>query len=164
MRGESLLVAPVTAASAKERTVYLPQGLWFDYWMGERFAGGLDHVRPVDLATMPLYVKAGTILPLGPIKQSTLERSSTPIGLRIYPGSDGRFALYEDDGVSMDHTRGISSTIDIRWNDRLKRLSLAFAPGSVMRNFTSRTFRVRLAGSSELKTQDFRGSLVTVDL
>jgi alpha-D-xyloside xylohydrolase len=84
--------------------------------------------------------------------------------LRIYPGSDGRFALYEDDGVSMDHTRGISSTIDIRWNDRLKRLSLAFAPGSVMRNFTSRTFRVRLAGSSELKTLDFRDSLVTVDL
>ena len=74
-------------------------------------------LAPVDLATMPLYVKAGTILPLGPIKQSTLERSSAPLELHIYPGADARFELYEDDGISMDHTRGVSSTIDIRWNE-----------------------------------------------
>jgi hypothetical protein len=64
----------------------------------------------------------------------------------------------------MDHTRGISSTIDMRWNDQLKRLSLAFAPGSVMLSVTTRTFRVRLAGSSEVKTLDFRGSPIHIDL
>lgn len=162
--GENLLVAPITAASAKQRSVYLPQGLWFDYWTGEQIAGGRDHVRAVDLATLPLYVKSGAILPLGPIKQSTLETSSAPIELHIYPGSDGRFALYEDDGVSMDHIRGIYSTIDMRWNDGQKRLSLALAPGSVMHGFTSRSFRVRLAGSSEAKPLDFRGSPITIDL
>jgi alpha-glucosidase/alpha-D-xyloside xylohydrolase len=162
--GDSLLVAPVTASSAKDRTVYLPHGLWFDYWTGAQISGALDLVREVDLATMPLFVKAGSILPLGPIKQSTLEPSSAPIELRIYPGNDARFALYQDDGISMDHTRGISSTIDMRWNDQLKRLSLVLAPGSIMRSFTTRTFRVRLAGSSEVKTLDFRGSPIHIDL
>ena len=150
--GESLLVAPVTASSAKDRTIYLPHGQWFDYWTGEEIFGGLDHIRPVDLATMPLYVKAGTILPLGPIKQSTLEPSTTPIELHIYPGSDARFALYEDDGISMDHTRGISSTIDMRWNDQLKRLSLALAPGSVMRSLHYTQFPCTACG--QLGIQD----------
>jgi alpha-glucosidase (family GH31 glycosyl hydrolase) len=162
--GESLLVAPVTTAAARERTVYLPQGQWFDFWTDERFAGGDEYVRTVDLATMPLYVKAGSILPLGPIKQSTLEPSSAPIELRIYPGRDGRFALYEDDGVTMDYTRGILSTVDIRWNDGLKRLSVMLAAGSVMRSFTTRAFSVSLAGSDVAKTLDFRGSLITVTL
>lgn len=162
--GENLLVAPITAASAKQRSVYLPQGLWFDYWTGEQIAGGRDHVRAVDLATLPLYVKSGAILPLGPIKQSTLETSSAPIELHIYPGSDSRFALYEDDGVSMDHTHGISSTIDIRWDDRLRRLSLKLAPGSVMRSFTTRAFHVRLVGSTEEKLLEFRGSPAALDL
>ena len=162
--GENLLVAPVTTASAKERAIYLPQGTWFDFWTGEEIIGGRDHVRPVDVATMPLYVKAGTVLPLGPVRQSTGERSSESMELRVYPGSDGQLALYEDDGVSMDRTRGISSTINVRWTDRRKRLSLALAPGSVMRNFTTRTFRVRLAGSLEVKTLDFRGPLTSIDL
>lgn len=164
MWGENLLVAPVTASAARERNVYLPRGLWFDYWTGEQISGGGNHTRSVDLATLPLYVKAGSILPHGPVKQSALEPSSAPIELHIYPGNDARFALYEDDGISMDHTRGISSTIEIRWNDRLKRLSLSLAPGCIMHSFTTRRFRVRHASNSEAKPLDFRGSPITIDL
>jgi len=105
-----------------------------------------------------------TILPLGPVKQSTRVRTSSPMELHIYPGSDGRLALYEDDGVSMDHTRGVSSIIHMSWNDARKQLSLALAPGSAMRNFTTRGFRVQLAGSSEVKMLDFHGSAITIDL
>jgi alpha-glucosidase/alpha-D-xyloside xylohydrolase len=164
MWGESLLVAPVTIASAKDRTVYLPHGTWFDYWTGEAIAGGVDHTRPVDLITMPLYVKAGSILPLGPIKQSALEKSSSPLELHIYPGSDGHLALYEDDGVTMEHTRGISSTIDIRWNDQTRSLSFALAPGFTMHPFTTRKLNVQLAGSPTVKTVEFHGSSTTVVL
>ena len=164
MWGDSLLVAPVTEKSAAERTTYLPKGAWLDYWTGEYIQGGNPHSRPVDLATMPLYVKAGSILPLGPIKQSTLERSSDPLELHIYPGADARFALYEDDGTSMDHLRGVSSTIDIRWNERNRAISLALAAGSAMHPFTTRKFSVYLVGSPTGKSVEFRGTPISVAL
>jgi alpha-glucosidase/alpha-D-xyloside xylohydrolase len=164
MWGENLLVAPVTTASAKDRTVYLPHGIWFDYWTGETITGGFDHTRPVDLATMPLYVKAGSILPLGPVKQSALEKSSDPLELHIFPGSDGQLTLYEDDGVTMEHTRGISSTIDIRWHDQTRSLSLGLAPNSTMHPFTTQKLNVKLVGSSTVKTVEFHGSSTTVVL
>jgi len=164
MWGDSLLVAPVTEKSAAERITYLPKGAWFDYWTGESIVGGERHTRSVDLATMPLYVKAGTILPLGPVKQSTLERSSAPLELHIYPGADAHFELYEDDGTSMDHTRGISSTINIRWNERTRTISLALAAGSAMRPFTTRKLIVHLVGSSTSKPVEFHGTLITVTM
>lgn len=169
MWGESLLVAPVTSKSATERTVYLPRGAWFDYWASESnapIAGGATHTRAVDLTTLPLYVKAGTILPLGPVKQSTLEPSTDPLELHIYPGTDARFALYEDDGISIDHTRGISSTIEISWNDSARTLSFALAPGSTMHSFTTRKFNARIAGAgtSAVKALAFNGSSVAIKL
>jgi alpha-glucosidase (family GH31 glycosyl hydrolase) len=164
MWGDSLLVAPVTSKSAIELTTYLPKGAWFDYWTGESIQGGKPYARPVDLATMPLYVKAGTILPLGPIKQSTLERSSDPLELHIYPGADAHFALYEDDGISMDHTRGVASTINIRWNELTRAITLALAAGSTMHTFTTRKLSLHLVGSSTSKPVEFRGTPVTVAL
>jgi len=164
MWGECLLVAPVTRASAKDRTVYLPGGLWFDYWSGEAIEGGVEHTRAVDLATLPVYVKAGSILPLGPVKQSAVERSSAPLEVNIYPGRDGHLALYEDDGITMDHTRGIYSILDVRWKEEARTLSLALAPGSALHGFTTRSFRVRLAGSSTERTLEFKGALTTIVL
>jgi len=162
--GESLLVAPVTISSATERITYLPAGTWFDYWTDEPIPGGVSHTRRVDLATLPLYVKAGTILPLGPVKQSAMEKTSTPLELHIYPGADASFSLYEDDGFSMDHTHGVSSTIDMRWNDRTRTLSLSLSGGSAMHAFTTRNFNARIAGSSILKPLHFRGATVHIAL
>jgi len=162
--GESLLVAPVTAKSAAERTTYLPAGTWFDYWTSQPITGGAPHTRAVDLATIPLYVRAGTILPLGPVKQSALEKSTAPLELHIYPGSDAQFALYEDDGISMDHTRGVHSAIDIRWNDHTRTLSLTLAPGSTLHPFTTRNFTASIAGNTTGKPTAFRGVPVSIIL
>jgi len=164
MWGESFLVAPVTVASATERRVYLPRGGWFDYWTGEQIAGGREHARAVDLATMPLYVKAGSVLPMGPVKQSTLEKTSAPTELHVYPGGDSRATLYEDDGVSMEYTRGVCSTIEVSWSDQERRLSIALEPGSVMHAFTSRAFQIQVAGNAGVKTVEFQGARVSVNL
>jgi alpha-glucosidase (family GH31 glycosyl hydrolase) len=122
--GESILVAPVLEAGATHRTTYLPAGQWWDYWTNQRIDGGNSSTREVDLETLPLYVKAGTILPIGPVKQHTQEASSEPLILRIYPGADGAAALYADDGITYGHLKGQFSRILLTWNDQQRVLTL----------------------------------------
>jgi alpha-glucosidase len=122
--GGSILVAPVLEAGVTHRTTYLPQGQWWDYWTNQRHEGGADVVRPVDLEVLPLYVKAGTILPVGPVKQYTQQTTSAPLTLRIYPGADGAQSLYQDDGISFAYLRGQFSRILCTWNDQQRLLTL----------------------------------------
>jgi alpha-glucosidase (family GH31 glycosyl hydrolase) len=122
--GESILVAPVLEAGATHRTTYLPAGQWWDYWTNQRIDGGNSSTREVDLETLPLYVKAGTILPIGPVKQHTQQASSEPLILRIYPGADGAAALYADDGITYGHLKGQFSRILLTWNDQQRVLTL----------------------------------------
>ncbi|MGD0301236.1 MAG: TIM-barrel domain-containing protein, partial [Bryobacteraceae bacterium] len=89
--GRDILVAPVTEQGATSRRIYLPRGLWYDFWSNERHDGGREISRDVDLETMPLYVRAGAILPFGPVKQYTSEQVDAPLTLSIYPGADGSF-------------------------------------------------------------------------
>jgi alpha-glucosidase/alpha-D-xyloside xylohydrolase len=103
--GRDILVAPVTENGASSRRLYLPRGRWFDFWTAEQFVGGLELSKPVDLATMPLYVRAGSIIPLGPVRQYVAEKVEGPLTLQVYPGANGAFTIYEDDG----------STFDYRW-------------------------------------------------
>jgi alpha-glucosidase/alpha-D-xyloside xylohydrolase len=98
--GPSLLVAPVVEKGAKSRHIYLPPGGWSDFWTNEKLAGGRWIDKAVDLETIPLYVKAGTILPLDPVRQYTGEATAEPTTLRVYPGADGALVLYDDDGHS----------------------------------------------------------------
>jgi len=104
--GDGLLVAPVLQPGAKQRVVYRPAGKWWDYWSGEAIEGGTEVSRPVDLRTMPLYIKAGAIVPFGPVRQYTGEPVDEPLMLRVHPGADGRFVLYEDDGESFRYRHG----------------------------------------------------------
>ena len=104
--GRDMLIAPVIEAGATTRRLYLPKGDWYDYWTSERVGGGREMERKVDLETLPFYVRAGAIVPIGPVKQYVDEKVDAPLELRIYPGSDGRFVLYDDDGVSFDYERG----------------------------------------------------------
>jgi alpha-glucosidase (family GH31 glycosyl hydrolase) len=124
MWGESILVAPVLEAGATHRTTYLPEGQWWDYWTNQRIDGGQSLRREVDFETVPLYVKAGTILPVGPVKQYTQEVSSEPLTLRIYPGADGTISLYTDDGISFGYLKGQFSRIVCTWNDQQRVLTL----------------------------------------
>jgi len=122
--GESILVAPVLEAGATHRTTYLPAGLWWDYWTNQRIEGENSSTREVDLETLPLYVKAGTILPIGPVKQHTQEASSEPLTLRIYPGADGTTSLYADDGITFGYLKGQFSRTLFTWNDQQRVLTL----------------------------------------
>jgi alpha-glucosidase/alpha-D-xyloside xylohydrolase len=130
--GRDILVAPVTEKGAASRRIYLPRGVWYDFWTGERHDGRHEITREVDLETMPLYVRAGSILPLGPVKQYTGEQVDAPLTLSIYPGADGSSLLYEDDGSSFNYRRGEWMGIEMNWNDRRRSLRLALARGSRM--------------------------------
>ena len=116
--GRDMLVAPVVEKGATSRTVYLPRGDWFDFWT-ERARRRADarSIAPVDLATMPLYVRAGAVLPLGPVKQYADEPIDEPLTLVVYPGADGTSSLYEDDGRSFDYQRGAWMRIAMGWRD-----------------------------------------------
>jgi len=153
--GHDLLVAPVVEQGATSRRVYLPRGAWYDFWTGERLKGGREVSRNVDLETMPLYVRAGSILPLGPVKQHAAERSDKPLSLSIYAGADASFLLYEDDGTSFDYRKGEWMGIQMEWNDGLRTLTLNLARGSCMRPPLLRNLEVKLA--SQTRSVEFDG-------
>ncbi len=101
--GADLLVAPVLRQGAAARSVYLPSGTWFDFWTGERFRGGRHILAEAPLVQLPLYVRAGAILPLGPVQQYVGQRPVDVINLHIWPGTRGELGWYEDDGLSLDY-------------------------------------------------------------
>jgi alpha-glucosidase/alpha-D-xyloside xylohydrolase len=121
-------VAPVLEPAVTHRTTYLPHGLWWDYWSNEHVDGGRDVTREVSLDTLPLYVKAGSILPIGPVKQYTGEQSNEPMKLRVYPGADGAFSLYEDDGSSFNYQQKQFTCIRCFWDDKNRTLTLQADP------------------------------------
>lgn len=156
--GRDILVAPVTEKGATSRRLYLPRGRWYDHWTGEAIEGGHEIERPVDLATMPLYVRAGAVLPLGPVKQYSGEASDEPLTLLIHPGADGGHTLYEDDGESFAYKRGEFTRIDFRWSDAKRTLRIAQLDGAPLK----RTFAIRMAGGDDVRTLAFSGKPATV--
>jgi len=155
--GRSILVAPVTSPSVDAWTFYLPQSGWFDFWTNQLHTGGVEITRDVDLTTLPLYIKAGSILPLSQVRQSTAEAISEPLEIIIYPGADAHFALYEDDGITMRHQRGAFSIIHPTWTDRTQTLSIALDPHTTVQPRTTRHMVVRLAGSAHGTPVSFTG-------
>ena len=127
--GRDLLIAPVFEKGAVTRDVYLPAGEWYDWWTLRRETGGRTVRREVDLSIMPIYVRAGAIIPFDPIRQYTAQPLTQPTTLRVYPGADGDFTLYEDDGISQDYLKGVATLIHLHWNDKAHTLRLS--PGDV---------------------------------
>jgi len=162
--GPDMIVAPVTEKGATSRRVYLPKGAWHDFWTEARVAGGREIDRAVDLETMPIYVRAGAVLPLGPVRQYTSEPTSDPLALVIYPGTDGASSLYEDDGRSFDYRTGAWMKIAMSWHDARRRLSLRLAAGSRMLAPARRPMTVRVAGSTSTREIVFTGADLDVDL
>jgi alpha-glucosidase/alpha-D-xyloside xylohydrolase len=141
--GRSLLVAPVIEAGATSRKVYLPHGAWFDFWTGEQIEGGREITRTVDLETMPLYVRAGSILPLGPVKQYAEEKVDQPLSISIYPGTNASFLVYEDDGISFNYRKGEWMGLQLDWNDAKRSLTMSLAAGSRMLSPQARKIEVK---------------------
>jgi len=154
--GRNVLVAPVVEKGATSRQVYLPNGDWFDFWTGEKTSGGQEVSRAVDLETMPLYVRAGSLVPMGPVKQYVNEKVDGPTVISIYPGADAEFLLYEDDGTSFNYRKGEWMGVRMHWQDASRKLTLRLAEGSRMLQPTPRTFEVQL--NKEKRSVHFDGN------
>ena len=162
MFGQSLLVCPVTEGGVSQWPVYLPEneGGWYDFRNGKKYEGGKYADVPVDIESIPVFVKAGSIIPTGPVKQSVAEKSEEPIALNIYPGADASFRLYEDEGDNMNYQDGQSTTIDISWNDSSRKLTIEKRIGSFEGMQEVRTFKITVAGME--KTIRYDGRKVVV--
>jgi alpha-D-xyloside xylohydrolase len=129
--GPAFLVAPVTEFKARRRTIYLPAGTsWYDFYTGRSLAGGRSIIADAPYERMPLFVRAGSIVPTGPAIQFTSEKQNAPVTLNIYTGANGSFSLYEDDGVSRQYLRGKYSHIPLQWNEHSKTLTIGVRDGS----------------------------------
>jgi len=164
MWGRDLLIAPVFTRAATSREVYLPAGEWYDWWTNARVAGGRSLTREVDLATMPIYVRAGAIVPFDPVRQYTSESVDGPTTVRIYSGADGRFTLYEDDGISQEYLKERGSWIRMTWSDRERRMTFEPGPPRGASNvITERVFRLLLLPEGTTKDVTYSGKRVQAD-
>ncbi len=158
--GRDILVAPVVEKGAVDRKLYLPHGVWYDFWTNQKHAGGEEITRPVNLDTIPLYVRAGAIVPMGPVKQYTAERVDSPLDILVYPGADGAYLLYEDDGSTFNFRQGEWMGIQMTWNDARKALSMRLAAGSKMLPPAGRNLQLKMGDVA--KTVVFDGSNLEV--
>ena len=158
MFGQSLLVCPVTEKGVSQWRVYLPEneGGWYDFRTGRKYGNGWSEV-PVTIEDIPVFAKAGSILPLGPVKQHAAEKSDAPLTINVYPGADACFNLFEDDGLSVD---GSSSTIPFTWEDSSRTLTIGKRPGRFEGMEETRTFNIAVTGTEKSKRYD--GRKVTV--
>jgi alpha-D-xyloside xylohydrolase len=158
MFGPALLVCPVIkpmyfAANSvqlqgveKTRSVYLPSGNdWYDFWTGKRYTGEQTISADAPLEIMPLYVRSGSIVPIGPEVQFTYDQPDAPIELWVYPGQDSDFTLYEDEGDNYNYEQGSFSTIHMVWNDSARQLTLEDRQGSYPGMQVSKVFRIVMA-------------------
>ena len=162
--GRDLLVAPVFTQGAEAREVYLPVGDWYDWWTGERLSGGRTVTRQVDLATMPIYARAGAVIPFDPVRQYMDEPVDEPTTIKVFRGADGEFTLYEDDGISLDYLQGRGTWTRMTWDDAEARLTIepGAPPGAVNLLPEGRMFVVELLPGGETRTVRYEGSRVEV--
>ncbi len=154
--GHDLLVAPVHEFKARSRAVYLPAGTaWFDLYSGEAFDGGQTIQAQAPLSRMPLFVRAGSILPIGPTEDYVGQKPADPITLYVYTGADGAFSLYEDDGLSNGYARGAFSRIPMTYDQASATLTLGARQGGFAGMLAKRTFKVRWITPDAAKALDF---------
>ena len=145
--GPSILVAPVYTEGATSRTVYLPKATWYDFWTGGRQEGGKRIEADAPLSKLPLFVRAGAIVPMGPAMEWSTEKQEDPIELRVYPGADGDFVLYEDENDGYAYEKGAHATIAMHWDDGAKTLTIGAREGSFKGMPMGRIFRVVIVGN-----------------
>ena len=164
MFGHSFLVAPVLKSMYTEdkkenfqqdgyRQVYLPKGTeWFDYWTGERFSGGqtIDKKAPIDI--LPLYVKAGSIVPVGPKVDYAEQKDWSNLKINIYPGADAEFTLYEDENDNYNYEKGAYSEIKFVWDNNKQQLTIEKRQGKFEGMIKNRSFQLHIETAETTKT------------
>jgi alpha-D-xyloside xylohydrolase len=147
MFGHEFLVCPITESGAISRRVYLPKGCqWFDFWTGNAYAGGQEIEADAPIEKMPLFVKSGSIIPMGPVMQYSTEQIPDPIKLHVYPGTNASFTLYEDENEHFNYKNGQFQKIPILYNEAEKLLIIGESEGSYPECLKKRTFQIVLAG------------------
>jgi len=171
MFGPAILVSPVTEPQATSRWLYLPRTKWYDFWSGSPVEGGLEVDAPAPVDRIPLDVRAGSIVPLGPEMEYADAKPADPIELRVYRGADGDFTLYEDESDNYDYEKGAFATILIHWDDAKQQLEIGARQGSFPGMLQRRTFnlvwvRAEHGGGPGVtatdKSIEYDGSAVTV--
>ncbi len=174
MFGPAFMVAPVTSYQARSRTVHLPEtkGGWYDFWSGAAMTGGRTFDAPAPYDAMPLFIRAGSIIPFGPEIQYTGEKSTDPLTLYIYAGANGSFSLYEDDGLTYDCDKGAFARISFQWDDARRTLTIGAREGKFPGMLEKRTFNVVLIAKGKAtgysptptpdKTETYSGKAVKV--
>jgi alpha-D-xyloside xylohydrolase len=159
--GDRIMVSPITTpmyytvgskpieGAAKTREIYLPKGAWVDFWTGRKIAGGKTVTSDAPISQIPLHVRAGSVIPMGPIVSHASEQVGAPIELRVYPGADGEFTLYEDAGEGWGYERGEYSLIRMQWKDAAKELRIGKREGSFPGMNTKQQFNVVVVGSGD---------------
>ena len=142
MFGPALMPCPVYEYKARSREVYFPEGGWYDFYTGAYIAGGQTLTADAPYERIPLYVRAGSIIPFGPDMQWSDEKPADNIRLYVYVGRDADFTLYEDDGVTYGYEKGAYATIPIHWDDASRTLTIGERKGSFPGMLESRTFTV----------------------
>ena len=146
--GPSILVTPVTEPGVSTQSVHLPSGNdWYDFWTGASYTGGQSLTANAPFDQIPLFVRAGAIIPIGPFLQHTGEKPEAPLELRIYPGADGAFTLYEDSGDGFGYENGEHATIELKWNDQKQVLSIGARQGSYLGMPSKREFHLVIVSS-----------------
>ncbi|AEV98767.1 xylosidase [Niastella koreensis] len=182
MFGRSLLVSPVTNAmyvkpvpgeketiqaedfsEIKSKTTYLPDGTdWYDFWTAEKFSGGQKVSRQTPLDIIPVYVKAGTVMPVGPSVQYAEEKKWDSLEIRVYPGANGKFVLYEDENDNYNYERGVYATVTFTWDDTKKMLTISDRNGSFPGMIGERKFNVVMVTGHTNKVIAYTGKKIVV--
>ena len=148
----------------KTVTKYLPKGAtWYDFWTNRCYKGGQNVMLETALNRVPMFVRAGSILPLGPEMQYVGEKSWDNLELRVYPGADGSFTLYEDEGDSYNYEKGAYTTITFQWNNKARTLTIGDRQGRYEGMLQNRQFTVVLPDGSS-RQMDYNGNKVTIEL
>lgn len=156
--GPAFLVAPVTEFRARSRTVYLPAGAdWYDWRDGRLHRGGRAIRAAAARESMPVFVRAGGIVPTGPEVQHSAEQPGGPLVLHVFTGADGRFTLHEDDGTSRAHEQGRRAEVPITWDERAGTLTIGARRGSYEGMAAARAVSVRFHGPDRAERPDFGG-------
>lgn len=172
MFGPSIMACPVTVYKATEREVYLPvhNGGWFDFWTGKHYEGGKKYTISAPIDEIPLFVKAGSIIPFGPEVQYSSEKKADNLLLRVYKGADATFSLYEDEGLNYNYEKGKFSEIKTSWNEAKNQLNIADTKGMFDGMLKNRKFQVEVISKENatgyknepkpFKTLDYSGKAI----
>jgi alpha-D-xyloside xylohydrolase len=164
MYGPAFLVNPVTEPRAITRHVYLPPAKWYEFWSGRLIRAPAVVDAPTPLDRIPLYVRAGSIVPMGPEVEWSTQKPADPIEVRVYPGADGNFTIYEDENDGYNYEKGVYATIPLHWDDIHQTLTIGERKGEFPGMLQSRTFQIVVVGENHgagIHSEDKPNKIVT---